>query len=97
LNTHEVYDPGSNVWKTANAMPTARDHLAAAAFRGRVWALGGRSSFLGTQYPNVEIYDPSADAWRTGQPLPRGRGGLAAAALPDRVLVFGGEAPFRIF
>src|SRR5262249_35475347 len=97
LNAEEICDPAVNVWKAANAMPTARDHLAAVAFRGRVWALGGRSSFMGTQYANVEVYDPAADAWRTGQPLPRGRGGLAAAALPDRILVFGGEAPFRIF
>ena len=96
-SAHEVYDPAPNVWKAANAMPTARDHLAAVTFRGRVWALGGRSSFLGSQYANVEIYEPAADAWRTGAPLPRGRGGLAAAALPDRILVFGGEAPFRIF
>src|SRR5438105_23132 len=97
LNVHEVYDPATNVWKTVNAMPTARDHLAAVAFGDRIWAVGGRSSFLGTQYANVEIYDPAADAWRTGPPLPRGRGGLAAATLLDRIVVFGGEAPFRIF
>jgi hypothetical protein len=78
-------------------MPTARDHLAAVAFQGRVWALGGRASFVGAQYANVEIYDPATDSWRTGVPLPAGRGGLAAVALPDRILVFGGEAPLRIF
>ena len=78
-------------------MPTARDHLGAVAFQGRVWALGGRRSFFGEQYANVEIYDPATDSWRTGPPLPAGRGGVAAAALADRILVFGGEAPLRIF
>jgi N-acetylneuraminic acid mutarotase len=78
-------------------MPTPRDHLAAVGFEGRVWALGGRESFLGTQYANVEIYDPTTDSWRTGTPLPRGRGGLAAAALGDKIFVFGGEAPLRIW
>ena len=78
-------------------MPTARDHLAAVAFQGRVWALGGRASFMGQQYDTVEIYDPATDAWQSGTPLPAARGGLAAAALADRVLVFGGEAPLRIF
>src|SRR5262249_36381239 len=97
LNAHEVYDPATNAWRRASAMPTRRDHLAAVAFRGPAWARGGRTSFLGTQYANVEIYDAAADGWRTGAPLPRGRGGLATAALPDRVFVFGGEAPFRIF
>ena len=78
-------------------MPTARDHLAAVAVGGRVWALGGRASFFGTQYANVEIYDPATDSWRVGAPLPVGRGGIAAVAIGDRVYVFGGEAPLRIF
>jgi Kelch motif protein/galactose oxidase-like protein len=67
------------------------------AFEGHVWALGGRTSFMGEQFASVEIYDPATDAWRTGSPLPVGRGGLAATALRDRILVFGGEAPLRIF
>jgi N-acetylneuraminic acid mutarotase len=78
-------------------MPTARDHLAAVALQGRLWAIGGRTSFMGTQYALVEIYDPKADAWSPGPDLPAGRGGLAAAVLGDRLFVFGGEAPLRIF
>ena len=78
-------------------MPTARDHLTAVAFQGRLWAIGGRTSFMGTQYATVEIFDPATDAWSTGTPLPVGRGGLAAAVLGDAVFVFGGEAPLRIF
>ena len=67
------------------------------AFQGKLWAIGGRTSFLGTQFPTVEIYDPATNSWSTGVPLPTGRGGLAAAVLGDRVYVFGGEAPLRIF
>ena len=78
-------------------MPTARDHLAAVAFQGRLWALGGRESFLGKQYATVEIYDPATNGWSTGTPLPTARGGLAAVALADRVFALGGEAPLRIF
>jgi hypothetical protein len=94
---HEVYEPVSNRWTAAAPMPTARDHLGAVAFQGHVWALGGRTSFMGTQYATVEIWDPAANAWRVGPSLPEGRGGLAAAALADRIIVFGGEAPLRIF
>jgi len=95
-NAVEVYDVAADRWSPANGMPTPRDQLAAVAFEGRVWAIGGRSSFLGTQYANVEIYDPATDSWRTGAPLPSARGGLAAAALGDRIFVFGGEPPLRI-
>src|SRR2546430_5919994 len=77
--------------------PTARDHLAAVAFQGRLWALGGRESFLGKQYATVEIYDPATNGWSTGTPLPTARGGLAAVALPHRVFALGGEAPLPIF
>jgi len=78
-------------------MPTARDHLAAVTAGGRIWAVGGRASFFGTQYANVEVYDPATDSWRAGPPLPDARGGLTAAAINDRIYVFGGEAPLRIF
>ena len=78
-------------------MPTARDHLAAVAFQGRLLAPGGREAFLGKQYPTVEIYDPATNGWLIGTPLPTARGGLAAVALADRVFAFGGEAPLRIF
>jgi N-acetylneuraminic acid mutarotase len=59
--------------------------------------MGGRTSFVGTQFPNVEIYDPATNAWSSGLPLPVGRGGLAAAVVGDRVYAIGGEAPLRIF
>ena len=97
LDVHEAYDPSTDRWTRLAPLPTARDHLAAVGFQERLWAIGGRSSFMGTQYPNVEIYDPAADRWVAGPPLPEGRGGLAAAALGDRVYVFGGESPMRIF
>ena len=78
-------------------MPTARDHLGAVAFQGRLWALGGRESFFGAQFAAVEIYDPATTSWTTGPPLPTARGGLGAAVLDDRIFAFGGEAPLRIF
>src|SRR5256886_15268508 len=94
---HEVYDPATDRWSEAPPMPTARDHLAAVAFQGRLWAMGGREAFLGSQYARVEIYDPATNGWYAGKPLPAARGGLAAAVLTDRVFAFGGEAPLRIF
>src|SRR2546422_852997 len=67
---HETYDPASDRWTDAPPMPTARDHLAAVVFEGRLWAIGGRTSFVGTQYETVEIYDPARAARCTRPPLP---------------------------
>src|SRR5262249_25144446 len=39
---HEVYDPAANKWTALAYVPTARDHLAAAALDGRIYAVGGR-------------------------------------------------------
>src|SRR5262249_37585909 len=93
----EMYEATPDRWTDAPPMPTARDHLAAVAFQGKLWAIGGRTSFVGTQFGAVEIYDPASSSWSSGLSLPTARGGLAAAALGDRVYVFGGEAPLRIF
>jgi N-acetylneuraminic acid mutarotase len=78
-------------------MPTARDHLAVVTLGGKLYAIGGRASFFGEKYGNVEIYDPATDSWRVEAPLPDARGGIAAAVFGGRIFVFGGELPFRIF
>ena len=91
----DIKSPGQ--WTAHAPMPTARQEVAVAELNGRIFVIGGRTSFMGTQYPTVEIFDPATDAWSTGTPLPVGRGGLAAAVLGDAVFVFGGEAPLRIF
>src|SRR2546430_16978588 len=67
---HEVYDPATDRWSEAPPMPTARDHLAAVAFQGRLWAMGGREAVLGSQYARVEIYDPATNGWYAGTPVP---------------------------
>jgi hypothetical protein len=73
--------------------PTPREHLAAAAWRGRVYALGGRRAGYDTNVAQVEAYDPAARRWRRLAPLPEPRGGTGAAAIAGRILSVGGEAP----
>jgi len=69
-------------------VPTARDHLAAAAIDGRFYAVGGRAGQL---FDVLEVYDPATGEWSTLTPMPTARGGLAAAALGGRLFTFGGE------
>jgi Kelch motif len=73
--------------------PTPREHLAAAASGGRVYALAGRLAGLDTNRGDLEVYDAAARRWRRLPPVPDPRGGTGAAALNGRIVSIGGEAP----
>ena len=73
--------------------PAPREHLAAAALGGRVYALGGRSAGIDTNVATVQAYEPGAGRWATLAPLPGSRGGTGAAALAGQVVSVGGEEP----
>lgn len=79
---HEVYDPAANRWTGRANLPTARDHLAAAAMEGLFYAIGGRID--GNYARNLavtEAYDPVADRWEQHAPMPTARSGIGAAVL----------------
>jgi N-acetylneuraminic acid mutarotase len=79
-------------WRTI-AGPTPREHLAGTAWRGRVYALGGRLAGYDTNLDHAEVYDPATGRWRRLPPLPEARGGTGAAAIAGRIVSVGGEAP----
>jgi N-acetylneuraminic acid mutarotase len=79
-------------WRTL-AGPTPREHLAATAFGGLVYVLGGRKAGYDTNVATFEVLDPRTGRWRALAPLPSARGGTAAAALAGRIVSVGGEAP----
>lgn len=91
---HEAYDPATDRWTTTlAALPTPRDHLAAAVVDGRLYAIAGRidGSYARNLAVNEE-YDPRTDRWRTRASIPTARSGIAAAVLGSRIFVFGGES-----
>jgi N-acetylneuraminic acid mutarotase len=97
-NAHEIYDPASDKWSARAALPTPRDHLAAAAEGGRLYAIGGRiDGDYGRNLAANESYDPVADRWQPCAPLPTARSGIAASVLGGRIVVVGGEAPAGTF
>ena len=55
LGRVERYDPVSDTWATMPNMPTARNHLAAAAANGVLYALGGFNNAL---LPTNEAFTP---------------------------------------
>lgn len=73
--------------------PRPREHLAATALGGRVYAVGGRLAGYDTNLATVEAYDPRTTKWRRLPDLPDTRGGTGAAALGGRIVSVGGEAP----
>jgi hypothetical protein len=85
-------------------MPTARNHLGAAALGGLVYAVGGRGGSIG---PNMntgalEAFDPALGAWLPAlAPMPTPRSGHAVAVFAGRIFAFGGEGntgdPLGIF
>jgi non-specific serine/threonine protein kinase len=79
-------------WRTV-AGPTPREHLAATALRGRVYAIGGRLAGYDTNLAVVEAYDPVSGRWSRLADLPDPRGGTGAAAIAGRVVSIGGESP----
>jgi len=79
-------------WRVV-AGPKPREHLAATALGGRVFAIGGRLAGYDTNLATVEAYDPRTNRW-TGLPdLPDPRGGTGAAPIGGRIVSVGGESP----
>jgi Kelch motif len=75
------------------AAPVSREHLAVAAFGGRVYAAAGRTAGIDTNLDVFESYTPGARAWRRLAPVPEPRGGTGVAASCGRLISVGGEAP----
>jgi N-acetylneuraminic acid mutarotase len=73
--------------------PRPREHLAATALGGRVYAVGGRLAGLDTNLATVQAYDPRTRRWSGLPDLPDPRGGTGAAAIAGRIVSVGGESP----
>jgi hypothetical protein len=92
-----AYDIDRKEWRIGPDMPTARDHLAAVAVRGKVCAVGGRMLSMSRNLGAVECFDPATDKWEAHAEMPTPRGGLGAAAIGDKIVAVGGERPEGTF
>lgn len=73
--------------------PRPREHLAAAAVRGRVYAIAGRLAGIDTNLALVQSYRPAERRWRAVAPVPGPRGGTGAAVVGNEIVSVGGEEP----
>jgi hypothetical protein len=86
-----AYDPTTDTWTKRAAMPTAREHLASCAVKGKLIAAGGWSGAAMTTTPVAEVYDPVIDTWSRLPDMPTSRGGLGGIALGGICHFIGGE------
>jgi N-acetylneuraminic acid mutarotase len=78
-------------WSFVPGPTTRREHLAATALGGRVYALAGRTVATGN-LDAFEVYTPSKRRWTDLPRLPETRGGTGAAAVGNTIVSVGGEA-----
>ena len=83
------YDPAADTWEHLAEPSLQREHLAAVAYDGEIWALAGR--WDGEIFDSVEIYDPSSGDWRDGPSMHEARSGFGAVVVDDSIFAVGGE------
>jgi N-acetylneuraminic acid mutarotase len=79
-------------WATV-AGPTPREHLAATAAGGKVYAVAGRLAGIDTNLRTFEAYSPGTRRWTRLAPVPAARGGTGAAFAKGLIVSVGGEEP----
>lgn len=89
LSSLAIFDFVTGRWSQGPPLAHAREHLAAVAAGGSIWALGGRE--LGVSFSYAERYRPGASAWRPMPSMPVARSGFQAVAVGDQIVVVGGE------
>jgi N-acetylneuraminic acid mutarotase len=86
----DAYSPARDRWRRLPDLPVSVDHAMAAAYRGRLYVLGGygvardrlRSAFVLVR-----------GRWRRLPLMPEGRAAAGAAVVGSRLFVVGGVAP----
>ena len=91
LATVEFYDPVSDTWATATALPEATSGMTAIALDGRIYAMGGNT--VDGEFTASYIYDPGADSWSSGPSLPMEDTSFARALVLDGSIYLVGGWP----
>jgi hypothetical protein len=78
-----AYRPGDPGWRRVAPLPRPNHAFAAVAFRGELWAIGGRRGERVLR--EVWIYDPRSNRWRPGPTLPKPMELLGATAAGDKI------------
>jgi len=96
VGTNEEYNPTTDTWTLKASMPTPRTGLAAVAYQGKIYCMGGDIGINLTMDQTVktnvnEVYDPTIDTWTNKAPMPMARSWACATVVGDRIYLFGGD------
>jgi N-acetylneuraminic acid mutarotase len=73
-NLTEIYDPSTNSWSTAAAMPSAVYGYASATINGKIYVVGGSENpgtgGAGGYINSNQVFDPQTNSWGLGADLP---------------------------
>ena len=89
LSSLAIFDFDTGRWSLGPSLAHAREHLAAVAAGGSIWALGGRD--LGVSYTYAERYRPGARRGSRWRRCRSARSGFQAVSVGDGIVVVGGE------
>jgi N-acetylneuraminic acid mutarotase len=88
--TVQIYDPATNTWSLAAAMPVATRNHAAAVVNGRIYVAGGESE-VAPALKTLQEYDPVTGLWSSKADMPYELRGSAATGAGGNLFVFGGD------
>lgn len=96
----DVYDPEADAWSQLEDMPRPRDHFQAAVVDGKLYAVGGRNTTIGSggnfnvqsPYSEVDVLNLAEDSWDANQTsILTPRGGHGVATIGSCIYAVGGE------
>jgi hypothetical protein len=99
VGTNEMYDPETDTWTYKASMPTQRSDFAIAAYRNKVYCIGGAVGFtvdeIGFHSSVVsgvnEVYDTVTDTWETKTPMPDSGRLMQAHVVNGKIYVMDGS------
>jgi N-acetylneuraminic acid mutarotase/glucose/arabinose dehydrogenase len=89
----EEYNTTTKTWRTMADLPEGLDHIGVAVVNGKIYVLGGLSSFPGTVSSDVYEFDPTigpTGQWTKISDMPRPVGGAAVGSDNGWIYVAGG-------
>jgi N-acetylneuraminic acid mutarotase len=99
LDRVEVYNIKNDSWKKVAPLPQPLHHSAASSFNGKVYVIGGSSSYSSSDWipsNKLFIYDLIVDKWIEGKPMPTARGAATANFVNGILYVIGGYGSSQI-
>jgi len=80
-----------DTWAKKTNMPTARYDFSTSAVNGKIYAIGGGTSYYTKSgLKTVEEYDPMVDTWTRKEDMPTGRQALSTCVVNGKIYAIGG-------